>query len=77
MVERAINDPVPFYLYKWANWACALAALKTWDGLDTGNFRSVVSMDTRKGRHFMRMRIEHQAGISNFVERKHANSILS
>ena len=35
MVERAINDPVPFYWYKWANWACVLATLKTWDGLDT------------------------------------------
>ena len=33
-------------------------------------------MDTRKGRHCMRMHIEHQAGISNFVERKHANSTL-
>ena len=24
-VERAINDPVLFYSYRWANWACALA----------------------------------------------------
>ena len=30
MVERAINDPVPFYLYKWANWACALAIGMAW-----------------------------------------------
>ena len=28
--ERAINDPVPFYLYKWANWACALAIGMAW-----------------------------------------------
>ena len=27
-VDRAINDPVPFYSYKWTNWACALADIE-------------------------------------------------
>ena len=40
-MERAINDPVPFYLHKWANWACALTALNTWDGEATCYWRAI------------------------------------
>ena len=29
MVERAINDPVPFLLVQVGHWACALAILLT------------------------------------------------